>query len=142
MVQTGKVFGVCLVTQSKHSVRSCDHHQRMSWAKVRKTNLENRLDLTQIARRTRFDQWDVSSHAHLVHVPPCVYAKGNQEAGWDLVVVLRTEVVESIQNDIKGLEPRNVELRVFDVGVDGVYSDVRVECGGSVRRNLSVSLFL
>ena len=85
MVQTGKVFGVCLVTQSKHSVRSCDHYQQPSRARVRKGNLENRLDLAQVTRRTRFDQWDVGSHTHLVHVPPCVYTKGDQEAERDLV---------------------------------------------------------
>ena len=73
MVQTGKVFGVCLVTQSKHSVRSCGRHQWLLRAKVRKKDLENWLDLTQITRRTRLNKWNVSGHTHLVHVPPCVY---------------------------------------------------------------------
>ena len=56
--------------------------------------------------------------------------------------MLPTEVVQSIQNDIKRLEPRNVELRVFDVGVDRIYSDVGIERGGCVRRNLSIPVFL
>jgi len=137
MVQTGKVFGVCLVTQSKHSVRSCGRYQQPSRGKVRRANLENRLDLAQVTRSTRFDQWDVGSHAHLVHVSPCIYTQGHQNAGRDPVAVLRTEVVQSVQNNVKCPEPRNVELRVFDVGVDGVYSDVGVECGRSLRRNLS-----
>ena len=58
------------------------------------------------------------------------------------MAVLRTEVVQSVQNDVKRPEPRNVELRVFDVGVDRVYSDVGVECGRSLRRNLSISVSL
>ena len=51
---------------------------------MRKVNLENRLDLAQVTCRTRLNQWDVGSHTHLVHVPPCVYTQGNQEAGRDL----------------------------------------------------------
>jgi len=58
------------------------------------------------------------------------------------VAVLHTEVVQSVQNDIKRPEPRNVELRVFDVSVDRVYSDVGIECRRSLRRNLSILVFL
>ena len=40
---------------------------------MNKANLENRLNLAQVTRRTGFNQWDVGSHTHLVHVSPCVY---------------------------------------------------------------------
>ena len=56
-----------------------------------------------------------------------------------MVEAWRTEVVQSIQNDVESLEPRYVELRVFDVGVDRVYLDVGVECGRSVCSNLTIS---
>jgi hypothetical protein len=58
-----------------------------------------------------------------------------------VVVASRTEVVQSIQNNVKRLEPRYVELRVFDVGVDGMYLDVGIECRRSVCRNLSILAF-
>lgn len=54
-------------------------------------------------------------------------------------MALRTEVIQSIQNDIKRLEPRHVELRVFDVGMDRVYSDMGVERRRRVGRNLFIS---
>lgn len=52
-----------------------------------------------------------------------------------------TEVVQSIQNNVERPEPRHIELRVFDVGVDGVYLNVGIECRGSVCSNLSVLVF-
>lgn len=58
-----------------------------------------------------------------------------------MVTLARTEVVQCIQNDIERPEPRHVELRVFDVGVDRVYPDVGIECRRSVCRNLSISAF-
>ena len=58
------------------------------------------------------------------------------------VAVSHTEVVQSIQNNVERPEPRQIELRVFDVGVDGVYLDVGVKCRGSVCGNLSVLGFL
>ena len=56
--------------------------------------------------------------------------------------MLRTEIVQSVENNIKCLKPRYVELRVFDVGVGGINSDVGVECRCGVCRNLSISGFL
>jgi hypothetical protein len=58
-----------------------------------------------------------------------------------VVVALRTEIVQSIQNDVKRLEPRHIELRVFDIGMDRVYSNVGIKCRRSARRNLSISVF-
>lgn len=51
----------------------------------------------------------------------------------------RTEIVQSIKNNVKRPKPRHVELRVFDVGVDGINSDVGIECRCSMCRNLSIS---
>ena len=59
-----------------------------------------------------------------------------------MATVLRTQVVQSVQNNIKRPKPRHVELRVFYVGVDRVDSDVGVECGGGMCRNLSIPVFL
>lgn len=56
--------------------------------------------------------------------------------------VWRTEVVQSIQNNIERLEPRHVKLRVFDVGVDRMYLDVGIECRRSVCSNLTISAFV
>ena len=58
-----------------------------------------------------------------------------------MVVALRTEVVQSVQNDVKCLEPRHIELRVFDIGMDRVYSDVGIKCRRSACRNLLISVF-
>ena len=57
------------------------------------------------------------------------------------VAALRTEVVQSIENDIERLEPRHVELSIFDVGVDRVYSDMGIKCRCGVCGNLSISVF-
>ena len=59
-----------------------------------------------------------------------------------MVAVSHTEVVQSIENNVERSEPRYVELRVFDVGVDRMYLNVGVECRGSVCRNLSILVFL
>ena len=59
-----------------------------------------------------------------------------------MVAMPRTEVVQSIQNDVERPEPRHVELRIFDVGVDGMYLNVGIERGRSVGRNLSIPAFL
>lgn len=56
--------------------------------------------------------------------------------------VSRTKIVQSVKNNIKCSKPRYVELRVFDVGVDGMNSDVGIECRCSVCRNLSIWGFL
>lgn len=41
----------------------------------------------------------------------------------------RTEVVEGIEDDAKGLEPVDVELGFLDVGVDRVNVDIGVKSG-------------
>ena len=48
----------------------------------------------------------------------------------------RTEVVERVEDDVEGLEPGEVELRVFDVGVDGGDVHGGVERGGGAGGNL------
>lgn len=45
--------------------------------------------------------------------------------------MIRTEVVERIQYDIEAFEPRYVELGLFDVPMDGIDVNVRIErCRG------------
>ena len=56
--------------------------------------------------------------------------------------VTRTEVVQSIQNNVKRPEPRHVEPRVFDVGVDRVYPYMGIECRCGACGDLSISVFV
>ena len=69
------------------------------------------LDLTIEAHCTTLDQRDVGCKAHLVNVTAGV------------------KIVEGIEDEIEGLEPFNVELGVFDIGVMGGEGDVGIEFG-------------
>ena len=70
------------------------------------------LDLTVEAHCTALDQRDVGCEAHLVGMAAGV------------------EIVQGIEDEVEGLEPFNVELGVFDVGVVGGEGDGGVEFGG------------
>lgn len=50
--------------------------------------------------------------------------------------MIRTEVVQSIQDDVKASEPLYIKLWFLDVGVNGVDMHVRVECSCGLRGNL------
>jgi hypothetical protein len=69
------------------------------------------LDLTVKAHCTALDQRDVGCEAHLVDMAAGV------------------EIVQGIEDEVEGLEPFNVELGVFDVGVAGGEGDGGVEFG-------------
>ena len=76
------------------------------------------LDLTIEAHCTALDQRDVGCEAHLVDVAAGV------------------EIVQGIEDEVEGLEPLNVELGVFDVGVVSSEGDVGVEFGGGFFSDL------
>jgi hypothetical protein len=83
------------------------------------SHLLDDLDLPVEARGAALDQRDIGGQTHLVHVPP------------------RIEVIERIEDDVEGLEPRDIELRVLDVVVVGLDLDVGVEPARRLFRNLS-----
>jgi hypothetical protein len=84
------------------------------------SHLLDDLDLAVETRGAALDQRDIRCQAHLVHMPP------------------RIQVVERIEDNVEGLEPRDVELRVLDVVVVGLDLDVGVEPARRLFRNLSL----
>jgi hypothetical protein len=70
------------------------------------------LNLTIEAHCTTLDQRDVGCEAHLVNVTAGV------------------KIVQGIEDEVEGLEPFNVELGVFDIGMVGGEGDMGVEFGG------------
>jgi hypothetical protein len=48
------------------------------------------------------------------------------------------EIVQGVEDKVEGLEPFNVELRVFDIGVVGGKRDGGVEFGGGFFGDLGV----
>lgn len=48
-----------------------------------------------------------------------------------------TEVVECVEYDVKLFEPLYIVVRFFDVSVNGIDLDVRIECSRSMCSNLT-----
>ena len=48
-----------------------------------------------------------------------------------------TQVIQCVKDDVKALEPFDVELGLLDVSVDGCYVDVRVEGSGRLSCDLA-----
>ena len=44
----------------------------------------------------------------------------------------RIKVVKGIEDECEALEPRYIELRIFDVGMMRLELDVRIEFGGAL----------
>jgi hypothetical protein len=64
-----------------------------------RNTLLNDLNLPIKTRRTAFDQRHICRQTHLVHMPSGL------------------QVIESVENQSKCLEPLGIELGIFDVGV-------------------------
>lgn len=76
------------------------------------------LDLTVEPGGATLDQRDVSGKAHFVDMAAGV------------------EIVESVEDEAEALEPVDIELGVFDVGVVRLDVDVGVKLSGRLFRNL------
>jgi hypothetical protein len=55
-------------------------------------------------------------------------------------VAAGVEIVQGIEDEVEGLEPFDVELRVFDVGVMSGEGDMGVEFGGGFFSDLRARL--
>jgi hypothetical protein len=82
------------------------------------SHLLDDLDLPVEASGAALHQRDICCQTHLVHMPP------------------RIQVVERVEDDVEGLEPRDIELRALDVVVIGLDLDVGVELARRLFRNL------
>jgi hypothetical protein len=83
------------------------------------THLLDDLYLPVEASGSALHQRNVGSKAHPVHMPP------------------RIQVVQRVEDDIKRLEPRDVEVRVLDIVVVRLDLDVGVELSRRLLCNLS-----
>lgn len=77
------------------------------------------LSLPVEACGTTLDQRYISCQAHLVHM------------------AARLQVVQSIENNLKALEPCDIEAGVLDIVVVGLDLDIWVELARGLFRNLS-----
>lgn len=77
------------------------------------------LDLAVEASSTALNQWYVGRQAHLVDMSA------------------RIQVVQRVEDEVEALEPRDVELVVFDVVVVCYDVNIGVELGSRLFRNLS-----
>jgi hypothetical protein len=88
---------------------------------------ENRLNLAKVSGCAGLDERDVSGYAHAVHVSASICP-----ASWVTLkgerLVGRTEIVECVQDEREGLEPRDVVLRLLDVGMNRCNLHGRIEC--------------
>lgn len=82
------------------------------------TDLDDGLHLPIESCRTTLNQGNVGSQTHLIDMPS------------------RIEVVEGIEDKSEALEPLNVKLRIFDVGMVRLELDVRVELCGALLCDL------
>lgn len=100
------------------------------------TNLEKRLNLTEVSSCARLDERDTCRHAHLVHVSAGVWFTASHETPASRSVDPLTEVVEGVENNVEGLEPLDIELGLLDIRVDRLNMDVRIECAGCLSCHL------
>lgn len=76
------------------------------------------LNLTIESCRTTFDQRNICSNTHLVDMSPGI------------------QIVQSIEDHCKALEPIDIELRILDVGMMCLQLHIRVEPVCSIFGNL------
>lgn len=86
---------------------------------IKSPHLLDHLHLPIESRCPALDQRHVCRQAHPVHMSP------------------RIQIVQRIENDCEGLEPVDIELRIFDIGVMRLDLDIRVEFAGGFFRDLS-----
>lgn len=106
----------------------------------RAAHLEQGLDLTQISSSTGLHQGDFRCHTHFVDVPASIWKIRLLIPGAGRIsgkLKRLTEVVECVEYDVKLFEPLYIVVRFFDVSVNGIDLDVRIECSRSMCSNLT-----
>lgn len=109
-------------------------------ASGRGTNLEQRLNLTKVPGRARLDERNASCHAHLIHVSARVWFTASREVWESQNADPLTEVVEGVEDDVKGLEPLYIELGLLDIRVYRLNANVWVESAGCLSCHLGYSV--